>query len=104
MYSVHGTRQLSYMSFEIEATYENGLLKPDEPLPLRDRERVVITVRVNSGRAAEDHARRNVARQRLVDLFAQIDEKTQQVPDKEMDSAIEEALHFVRSSRDDRHK
>jgi predicted DNA-binding antitoxin AbrB/MazE fold protein len=32
------------MSLEVEATYENGLLKPDNPLPLKDKERVKITV------------------------------------------------------------
>lgn len=32
------------MSLEIEATYENGVLKPDKPLPLRENERVKVTV------------------------------------------------------------
>jgi hypothetical protein len=32
------------MSHVVEATYENGVLKPDEPLPLRDREKVRVTV------------------------------------------------------------
>jgi predicted DNA-binding antitoxin AbrB/MazE fold protein len=32
------------MSLEIEATYENGVLKPDKPLPLQENERVKITV------------------------------------------------------------
>jgi len=32
------------MSFEIEATYENGVLKPDKPLPFKDKERVRVTV------------------------------------------------------------
>jgi predicted DNA-binding antitoxin AbrB/MazE fold protein len=32
------------MSICIEAVYENGVLKPVAPLPLRERERVQITV------------------------------------------------------------
>lgn len=32
------------MSLEIEATYENGVLKLDQPLPLREHERVTIAV------------------------------------------------------------
>jgi predicted DNA-binding antitoxin AbrB/MazE fold protein len=38
------------MSLEIEGTYEGGVLKPDEPLPLKDHERVVITVRPKTSR------------------------------------------------------
>jgi predicted DNA-binding antitoxin AbrB/MazE fold protein len=33
------------MSTVVDAVYENGVLKPAEPLPLRERERVQITVR-----------------------------------------------------------
>jgi predicted DNA-binding antitoxin AbrB/MazE fold protein len=32
------------MSLEVEATYENGVLKPSQPLPLREHERVVISI------------------------------------------------------------
>jgi predicted DNA-binding antitoxin AbrB/MazE fold protein len=32
------------MSISVEATYENGVLKPDKPLPLKEREKVTITV------------------------------------------------------------
>lgn len=32
------------MSYVIEATYENGVLKLDRPLPLKDREKVRVTV------------------------------------------------------------
>jgi predicted DNA-binding antitoxin AbrB/MazE fold protein len=38
------------MSLEIEGIYEGGVLKPDEPLPLKDHERVVITVRPKASR------------------------------------------------------
>ena len=41
------------MSLEIEGTYEGGELKPDEPLPLKDHERVVITVRPKTSRIRE---------------------------------------------------
>jgi predicted DNA-binding antitoxin AbrB/MazE fold protein len=33
------------MALTVEATYENGVLKPAEPLPLREHERVRITIR-----------------------------------------------------------
>jgi predicted DNA-binding antitoxin AbrB/MazE fold protein len=32
------------MELTIEATYENGILKPDEPLPLAEHEKVRVTV------------------------------------------------------------
>jgi predicted DNA-binding antitoxin AbrB/MazE fold protein len=32
------------MSITIEATYENGMLKPSQPLPLKEREKVQVTV------------------------------------------------------------
>jgi predicted DNA-binding antitoxin AbrB/MazE fold protein len=32
------------MAITVEAVYENGVLKPVEPLPLREHERVSITV------------------------------------------------------------
>ncbi|HWG46666.1 MAG TPA: antitoxin family protein [Gemmataceae bacterium] len=32
------------MTITIEATYENGMLKPTEPLPLKEHEKVRITV------------------------------------------------------------
>jgi predicted DNA-binding antitoxin AbrB/MazE fold protein len=32
------------MSHVVDATYENGLLKLDRPLPLKDREKVRVTV------------------------------------------------------------
>jgi AF2212-like len=32
------------MSHVVDATYENGMLKPDRPLPLTEREKVRLTV------------------------------------------------------------
>jgi predicted DNA-binding antitoxin AbrB/MazE fold protein len=32
------------MSITIEAVYENGVLNPTQPLPLKERERVRVTV------------------------------------------------------------
>ncbi|MEX2286900.1 MAG: antitoxin family protein [Planctomycetaceae bacterium] len=32
------------MSIEVEATYEDGMLKPDEPLPLENHQRVRVVV------------------------------------------------------------
>ncbi len=33
------------MSLTVEAIYENGVLKPAQPLPLREHEKVEITIR-----------------------------------------------------------
>jgi predicted DNA-binding antitoxin AbrB/MazE fold protein len=33
------------MSLEIEAVYENGVLKPDVPLPLKEKERVTVSIK-----------------------------------------------------------
>ncbi len=33
------------MTLTVEAIYENGVLKPLQPLPLKDHERVEVTVR-----------------------------------------------------------
>ncbi len=33
------------MAIEVEAIYENGVLKPDKPIPLQEQERVIISVR-----------------------------------------------------------
>jgi predicted DNA-binding antitoxin AbrB/MazE fold protein len=36
------------MSLTVEAIYENGVLKPKDPLPLKEQERVRITVSTSS--------------------------------------------------------
>lgn len=36
------------MTLSIEATYENGVLRPASPLPLADQERVRITVELET--------------------------------------------------------
>jgi predicted DNA-binding antitoxin AbrB/MazE fold protein len=33
------------MTLTVEATYENGVLKPHQPLPLKEREQVQVTIR-----------------------------------------------------------
>jgi predicted DNA-binding antitoxin AbrB/MazE fold protein len=38
------------MSLEIEATYQDGTLKPDAPLPLQEQQRVKVTVHDESSR------------------------------------------------------
>jgi predicted DNA-binding antitoxin AbrB/MazE fold protein len=42
------------MAITIQATYENGVLKPAQPLPLKEHEKVRITVE-----AAVSHVRRS---------------------------------------------
>jgi len=39
------------MSLDVDATYENGVLKLDHPLPLGDHQRVKVTVHDAAGRA-----------------------------------------------------
>jgi predicted DNA-binding antitoxin AbrB/MazE fold protein len=43
------------MAFEVEATYENGVLRPDQPLPLRDRERVTVAVKPRIDHVTESY-------------------------------------------------
>jgi predicted DNA-binding antitoxin AbrB/MazE fold protein len=38
------------MSVEVEATYENGVLKLDKRLPFPEHERLVVTVRCKTSR------------------------------------------------------
>lgn len=38
---------------EVEAVYENGILKLDQPLPLREHERVRILIQVKTSRARQ---------------------------------------------------
>jgi predicted DNA-binding antitoxin AbrB/MazE fold protein len=38
------------MSLEVEAVYEGGVLKVDHPLPLRENERVVVSVKRKESR------------------------------------------------------
>ncbi len=41
------------MTLTIEATYENGVLKLSEPLPLKEQEKVQVTVRTHRSVAEE---------------------------------------------------
>jgi len=41
------------MSITVEATYENGVLKPDYPLPLKEHEKVRITLHAATSRARQ---------------------------------------------------
>jgi predicted DNA-binding antitoxin AbrB/MazE fold protein len=36
------------MAIIVEAIYENGVLKPSEPLPLKEHERVEVTIKPQS--------------------------------------------------------
>lgn len=65
---------------------------------LSDGDEVTLALR----RAADDvrATRRADARNRLLAMLAKMDAKTRDVPDEEMDQAIEEAMQFVRSSPD----
>jgi predicted DNA-binding antitoxin AbrB/MazE fold protein len=36
------------MPLTVEATYENGVLKPSQPLPLQEREKVQVTIQTKS--------------------------------------------------------
>jgi predicted DNA-binding antitoxin AbrB/MazE fold protein len=41
------------MSFTVEAVYENGVLKPEKPLPLKEHEKVNVTVEPRGTSLAE---------------------------------------------------
>jgi predicted DNA-binding antitoxin AbrB/MazE fold protein len=41
------------MALTVEAVYENGVLKPVQPLPLKEHERVRVTVQVEQSVARE---------------------------------------------------
>jgi predicted DNA-binding antitoxin AbrB/MazE fold protein len=43
------------MTITVEATYENGVLKPTQPLPLKEQEKVQVTVRRASGVADQTY-------------------------------------------------
>jgi predicted DNA-binding antitoxin AbrB/MazE fold protein len=41
------------MPLEVQATYENGVLKPDSPLPFDEHERVTVSVKPQTSRIRE---------------------------------------------------
>ncbi len=41
------------MAITVEATYENGVLKPVRPLPLQEHDRVQVTIHVKQSVARE---------------------------------------------------
>jgi predicted DNA-binding antitoxin AbrB/MazE fold protein len=43
------------MSIEVEAIYENGVLKLDQPLPLQEHERVTISIKLSVDRARDSY-------------------------------------------------
>jgi len=43
------------MSFEASATYENGVLKLDSPIPLEEHQRVKVTVHEEISRAKRSY-------------------------------------------------
>ena len=43
------------MTKQVEAIYENGVLRPLEPLPLAERERVTVTIGIGSDQSRHSH-------------------------------------------------
>jgi predicted DNA-binding antitoxin AbrB/MazE fold protein len=43
------------MSFTVEAIYENGMLKPERPLPLKEHEKVQVTVQSSTSWVEETY-------------------------------------------------
>jgi predicted DNA-binding antitoxin AbrB/MazE fold protein len=41
------------MTLTVEAVYENGVLKPSQPLPLKEHDRVQVTVQLKQSVARE---------------------------------------------------
>src|SRR5260370_19834800 len=44
-----------FMAITVEATYENGVLKPVKPLPLQEHEKVEITIKPSSSWVQETY-------------------------------------------------
>jgi predicted DNA-binding antitoxin AbrB/MazE fold protein len=44
-----------FMAITVEATYENGVLKPVKPLPLKEHEKVEITIKPSSSWVQETY-------------------------------------------------
>jgi predicted DNA-binding antitoxin AbrB/MazE fold protein len=43
------------MAMEVEATYENGVLRPDHDLPLSEHQRVKVTVQEETSRSQRSY-------------------------------------------------
>ena len=43
------------MTKQVEAIYENGVLRPLEPLPLAERERVTVTIGIGADQPRHSH-------------------------------------------------
>jgi predicted DNA-binding antitoxin AbrB/MazE fold protein len=43
------------MAIEVQATYENGVLRLDRPLPLAEKQRVRVTVHAGTSRAEQSY-------------------------------------------------
>jgi predicted DNA-binding antitoxin AbrB/MazE fold protein len=41
------------MTLSVEATYENGVLKPAQPLPLKEHQKVQVTVKSSMSRVRQ---------------------------------------------------
>jgi predicted DNA-binding antitoxin AbrB/MazE fold protein len=41
------------MTFTVVATYENGVLKPEQPLPLKERDQVRVTIETHAQERVE---------------------------------------------------
>jgi predicted DNA-binding antitoxin AbrB/MazE fold protein len=55
MLSVYARPGVQVMALEVEATYENGVIKLDEPLPFKEKERIVVTVKAKTSRVDESY-------------------------------------------------
>jgi predicted DNA-binding antitoxin AbrB/MazE fold protein len=43
------------MNLEVEATYENGILKLDQPLPLTEKQRVRVSIQAKTSRVKQSY-------------------------------------------------
>ena len=64
------------MSITIEAIYENGVLKPSEPLPLKEHEQVRLTVHPKGGLSQQTYGLLNWkgTHEELQQILAQAEE------------------------------
>ena len=62
-----------------------------------------LTVTLRQPGIEPTHEQRAAARQRLLELMDQFGERTKDIPQAEIDAAVDEAMQFVRSHPTDAH-
>jgi predicted DNA-binding antitoxin AbrB/MazE fold protein len=89
------------MTTRVTAIYENGVLRPTQPLPLKDGDRVDFTVDVPADRRASDDVQQRIRRAKTFDEWiAAADEAAKHEPADGYD--LLEALNETRRQAGER--